>query len=106
MPRIFGSRHGAGRDGAIPRAASSLVIASRSYRLPGAALADRHRVDQAAFGPQIVEPAIKFQRRAGADVAVEDLAVIADHLDRVVGPFFVVIAAEERFPHTWGDAQH
>src|SRR5205809_4011028 len=50
--------------------------------------ADRHRVDQPALGPQIVVAALDFERRAEPEMLVEDLAVIADRLDCVVGPFF------------------
>src|SRR5260221_14758982 len=51
--------------------------------------ANGHRVHQPALGPQIVETALELERRILADIAVEDLAVIADQLDDVVGPFLV-----------------
>ena len=53
--------------------------------------------------PQIVEAAIQLQRRLGADIALEDLAVIADRLDRVIGPFLV---ETERLAHAGGRAEH
>src|SRR4051812_2544982 len=48
--------------------------------------ADRHRVHQPALCPQIVLTAAQLQGRAFADVALEDLAVIADRLDDVDDP--------------------
>src|ERR1700719_398686 len=82
MPRSRGSRHGAGRLGWSPIPAVSLATAAPPS-------ADRHRVDQPALGPQIVVAALELERRAEAEMLVEDLAVIADQLDRVVGPFLV-----------------
>src|SRR5260370_5136555 len=65
--------------------------------------ADRHRVDQPTLGPQIVVAALKLQRRGEAEMPVEDLAVIADRLDRVVGPFLV---QPQRLAHAGGGAEH
>src|SRR5687768_6775210 len=48
--------------------------------------ADRHRVLQAAVRPERVQAALDLERRAHADVALEDLAVIADLLDDLVAP--------------------
>lgn len=41
---------------------------------------------QAALGPKRVLATLDLQRRAGANVTVEDFAVVADLLDDVVGP--------------------
>jgi hypothetical protein len=43
----------------------------------------------AALVPEVVEAARQFQRRLRADIALEDLAVIADRLDLAIGPFLV-----------------
>src|SRR5215213_1510445 len=53
------------------------------------ASADRYRIHQPAARPQIIRAAIQLERRLVADIALEDLAVIADRLDRVVGPFLI-----------------
>src|SRR5690606_29969535 len=66
-------------------------------RRPGHLRHDRSRivlpegngVHQAAAGPQVVESAVQLDRAALADIAFEALAVIADLLDHVVGPFLV-----------------
>ena len=58
--------------------AASRPVARRS--------ADRRRVLEAALRPQRVEAAGDLERRARADIALEDLAVIADRLDDVVRP--------------------
>src|SRR5580704_7664321 len=102
MPRIFASRHGAGREGVMPREASVVVIALRSAG-PVLPLAYRHRVDQAAFRPLGVEPAVEFERRSGAEVAFEDLTVIADRLDFVIGP---ILLETQSLAHAGGDAEH
>src|SRR5690348_11151987 len=44
-------------------------------------LADRRGVLDTAHGPQVIEPARDAERRFGADVALEYLAVIADVAD-------------------------
>src|SRR5689334_9841398 len=80
-PRTTGSCHGGGRLGRD----TSLVAPSATVVTPPLlkgerGSADRHRVHQPAARPQIVEAAIELQRRILADVAVEDLAVIADRL--------------------------
>src|ERR1700686_3113308 len=82
MPRSQGARHGAGRLCRMANAALSLATAA-------APSADRHGVHQPALGPQIIVAAFELQRRAETEIAVEDLAVIADRLDFVVGPFLV-----------------
>src|SRR4051794_8740060 len=84
--RTRGSRHGAGRVG---RGARAAVSVANSFAPPpeAAASADRHRVDQATLGPEVVIAALELERRIDAQVLVEDLAVIADRLDRVVSPF-------------------
>src|SRR5215813_11377195 len=46
--------------------------------------ADRRGVLQAALGPQHVEAARDLERRALTDVALEDLAVVADMLDDAI----------------------
>src|SRR6185312_15371400 len=67
------------------------------------ASAERHGVHEAVLRPQIVESAVELQWRAGADVALEHLAVIADLLDDVIGPFVVDM---QRLAHPWRDAEH
>src|SRR5579863_4310543 len=102
IPRTAGSCHGGGRFGfSAPKLAGavSLAMAGRPGR---AASADRHRVDQAALGPQIVEPALQLERAAHAEIMVEHLTVIADRLDLVIGPFLV---EPERLAHAGGDAE-
>src|SRR5258705_5972782 len=64
--------------------------------------ADRHSINEAALGPQIVGPAIEFKGRAFPDIALEELAVIANRLYRVVGPFLV---DAERLSHSRSDAE-
>src|SRR4029077_2456365 len=98
IPRTRGSRHGAGRLGRSALFAVSLAMVAGRARS-----ADRHRVDQAALGPQIVEPAFELERRSEAEMLVEDLAVIADQLDLVVGPLLV---EPQIFAHARGDAEH
>src|SRR5579862_702020 len=63
-PRTLGSCHGGGRVGlsAAPAVSLAIVVLGRQS-------ADRHRVDQAALGPQIVEPAFELERRALTEVA-------------------------------------
>src|SRR6202171_1277180 len=48
--------------------------------------ANGQTVLQAALGPQRVEPARDLQRRALADIALKNFAVIADGLDDAIGP--------------------
>src|SRR5512138_2919447 len=52
-------------------------------------LAHRRGVDDAAVLVLRVEAALEADRRAGADELLEDLAVVADLLDDVVGPLVV-----------------
>src|SRR5438874_4792240 len=96
MPRSHGSRHGAGRP-------CRTAIAALSLATTAPPSADRHRVHQPALGPQIVVAAFELQRRAETKMSVEDLAVIADQLDRVVGPFLV---EPERLAHARSGAEH
>src|SRR5688572_29166258 len=56
-------------------------IASRS--------ADRRRVHQTTLVPEVVQPARQLECGVRADVALEDLAVVADRLDCPVGPVLV-----------------
>ena len=49
-------------------------------------LANRRSVLQTALGPQRVQPAHDFQRRALADIAFEAFAVIANMLDYAIRP--------------------
>src|SRR5690606_30192354 len=72
----------AGEGGSSPAAFS--IVAFR--------LADRHAVLQAALGPQRVDAAGDLERAARADIALEDLAVIAGRLDDLDHP--VVVEAE------------
>src|SRR4051812_36386934 len=51
--------------------------------------AERDRVHQAALGPQPVEAALQLQRAALADIALEDLGVIADRLEGIERPGIV-----------------
>src|SRR4029078_2919021 len=48
--------------------------------------ADRRRVLDAAFGPQLVQPALDLERRAHADVTLKRFTVIADLLYDTDGP--------------------
>src|SRR3954468_8905458 len=48
--------------------------------------ADRWGVLDAALVPQRIDAAGDLQRRAVADVAVEDFAVVTERLDDVIGP--------------------
>src|SRR6202035_461366 len=48
--------------------------------------ANGQAVLQAALGPQRVEAARDLQRRALADIALKNFAVIADRLDDAIGP--------------------
>src|SRR4051812_41792364 len=92
MPRTRGSFQGGGRFG---RRASAVSLAIGPA--PRLCSADRRSVDQAALGPEIVVTAFELERRSQAEMLIEDLAVIADRLDRVVGPFLVQSA--QRLPH-------
>src|SRR6478752_1389529 len=56
-------------------------FAARARRLP-----DRRGVLDAARAPELVEPARNLQFRAAADIAIVDLAVIADMADDAGGP--------------------
>src|SRR5215212_4570862 len=97
MPRTVGSFQGGGRFGRkVP--AVSLAMAA-----PPGRSADRRCVKQSAFGPQIVVAAFELQRRAQAEMLVEDFAVIADRLDCVIGPFLV---NPERLADARRDAEH
>src|ERR1700739_1490333 len=81
----------------------SVAIALRLPRSPSFRSADRHRVHQAAVSPQVVEPAIEFELGVLAERTVEDLAVISDELDLVIGPFLV---EPERLAHARGYAEY
>src|SRR5262245_20155679 len=75
------------RCGVVPFSTSISPTPPPPARLPVNALADRRGVDQAALGPQLVDAgAGKLELRALADGGVVDLAVIADLLDRLIGP--------------------
>src|SRR5690606_22166204 len=50
---------------------------------------ERWRVDQPAILPLTVQPAFELERRALADIALVDFAVVSDLLDRSVGPLSV-----------------
>src|SRR6516162_847569 len=69
---------------------------------PSTRLSDRRRVLDAAFAPQVVETTRDLERRALANVLVEDLAVVPDLLDDVVDPLLV---DTERLAHAGGDAE-
>src|SRR5262245_160803 len=56
-------------------------------------LSHRRGVHEAAMAPQVVGTARQLQRRLRADVALEDLAVVAHGLDRAKGP--VLVEAEQ-----------
>src|SRR5581483_9487009 len=47
---------------------------------------ERGCVEEAAVFPERVQAARKTEARLGAEIALEDLAVIADLLDRLIGP--------------------
>src|SRR5262249_12210916 len=57
--------------------ASMLMAASRGSE----GSADRRRVLETALVPETVETSVDAKRRAGADVTIEHLAVVADGLD-------------------------
>src|SRR5215203_6755810 len=63
---------------------------TRARAVPGAVgsplLSDRDAVLQAALRPERINAALDLQRRALADVALENLAVVADVLDDAHGP--------------------
>src|SRR6266851_5621349 len=104
-PRIRGSFQGGDRPGREAAVAVSVAIirslaASGRYTFSSA---DRYCIHQATACPQIVEAALEFELGILAEVAVEDLAVIADQLDLVIGPFLV---EPERLTHARGDAEH
>src|SRR5512147_1494016 len=63
--------------------ASMLIAADR---VKSAGSADRRRVLDSALVPEVVQAAGNLQLRAGADIAVKGLAVIADGLDDPVEP--------------------
>src|SRR5690242_6549859 len=52
-------------------------------------LLERDGVHQAALGPGGIEPALELQGTGLADIALEDLAVIAGRLDHQLHPFVV-----------------
>src|SRR6516164_1312553 len=68
-----------------------------------AASANWGRVLQAALGPQLIAAARQLERRVRADIAVVDLAIIADLLDDVDDP---VIADAEALAELTFDAEH
>src|SRR5262245_14755329 len=63
---------------------------------PQEASVDHHREQHAARVPQIGQIAIHLVGRALAQIALEDLGVVADLLDHVVGP---VVGQAEAFAH-------
>src|SRR5580698_4204728 len=65
-------------------------------------LADRNAVLQAALGPQRIQPARDFQRRALADGAFKALTIVADRLD---DPHRPVVGEAERFAELALDAE-
>src|SRR5262252_4767092 len=89
MPRILGSRN-AGTE-----AWSFRVIVTP---LPAEISTDRRGVLNTTLGPKRIEAARDLQRRALAEIALEDFPVIADVLDDAVDPvlgqpqLFAVIA--------------
>src|SRR6478735_155534 len=64
--------------------------------------ARRHGVHLPALCPERVGTALHAQSRPGADITFEDLAVIADPLDRAIGPTRV---EAESLAHIAGDAE-
>src|SRR3954454_8183779 len=58
---------------------------------------ERDGVHQAALGPGRVQAAIEFQRARLADIALKDLAVIADRLDGLQHPFVVEAQSRPEF---------
>src|SRR5262249_6669122 len=61
-------------------------VAGLSCRKCNAGSPEWWRVDEAAIAPGGIGTALELQGRFGADIAVEDLAVIAHLLDDVEGP--------------------
>src|ERR1700756_4067699 len=100
MLRTAGFRHG---DGRVGRRMVSVAMGRALFRYTSLSSADRHRIHQAAVGPEIVETTVEFELGVLAKGAVEDLAVIADQLDLVIGPFLV---EPERLAHARSDTQH
>src|ERR1700704_924469 len=64
--------------------------------------ADRRRVLNSALVPELVEPAGNPEFRAGADIAVEGFAVIADRLD---DPRYPILGEAELFAEITIDAE-
>src|SRR5689334_8788278 len=87
---------------AARRAASPTGAASGAATAARCALADRRRVHQAAFGPEVVDAARQPDRRLRPEVALEALAVVADLLDDAVRPLLV---ETEELPGVLGDAE-
>ena len=62
---------------------------STARSIAGMDLLKRRGVHDSALGPQGIQTAFELQRRVDAHIAFENLGVVTDHLDDVVGPFFV-----------------
>jgi hypothetical protein len=71
----------------MPAAWQLISTALRVARAP--CLLEGRRIHQAAVGPLGVQSAFELEGRVDSDIAFIHFAVVADHLDDVVGPFFV-----------------
>jgi hypothetical protein len=82
---------GGGRGCRTPHGSRPAAAACgrRSVGGRGCGSAHRRGVHEAALVPQVVAAARQADRRLRADVALEDLAVVAHGLDGAVGPFLV-----------------
>ena len=98
-PRTTGSCHGR-----RPSAARRMPRRSAVRHRPRAR---DQRIGSAYIRPpwvhRLLRPRSSFSGELGADIALEDLAVIADLLDRVVDPFLV---EAERLAHARRGAEH
>src|SRR5688500_12930254 len=90
MRRTRSSRHGAMAEERCGSAVMGGGASAGDGRAPAPAgqrrLSVRWRVEQAALGPQVVQPSVEVERRPRTQVAVVDLAVVADGTDHVDDP--------------------
>src|SRR5690348_1345698 len=79
-------RGGTRGKGPLTRIALQADLSPRARRGQQRYLLERNGVHQAALGPKPIQSALELQRASLADIALEDLAVIAGHLDRLLQP--------------------
>src|SRR6185437_1691499 len=80
------SRRACGRPPSLNPSRATVSPCYRRHSAESRPSSDRRGVLQAALVPQGVQAAADLDRRAHADIALEDLSIVADRLDDAIGP--------------------